>query len=245
MNFAKITRLAVSMLCAGILAAGTFATAQSTHDHDHDHDHGHEAQTDTSQPPLPTEGVYSELESDHVIGAPLAPVTMIIYASVTCPHCASWFNSIWPDIKKHYVDKSQLRVVLREFPTPPSNIAVIGFQIANCAPEDQYFEILEHQFAEHKNLMPALIANNAKKFYLEIAKKAGLADEAAMNACLSNPAGIERINKSMLLSRAAGIKSVPSLIIDGQIYKGGLDYLTLSKHLDSLSKRGFSAIPKQ
>ncbi len=243
MNFAKITRLAVSILCASILGAGTFAAAQSSHNHDHDH--ANAAQTDTSQPPLPTEGVYSELDTDHVIGAPMAPTTMIIYASVTCPHCASWFNSIWPDIKKNYVDKSELRVVLREFPTAPANIAVIGFQIANCAPEDQYFEILEHQFAEQDNIFAALEANTAKEKYLEIAKKAGLADEAAMDACLSNSAGIERINTSMLLSRAAGIKSVPSLIIDGQVYKGGLEYLPLSKHLDSLSKRGYSAIPKQ
>jgi len=164
---------------------------------------------------------------------------------LTCPHCASWFNSVWPDIKKNYVAKSEVRVVLREFPTAPSNIAVIGFQIANCAPEDQYFAMLEHQFAEQDNIFAALKANKAKEKYLEIAKKAGLADEAAMNACLRNAAGMERINTSMLLSQAAGIKSVPSFIIDGQVYKGGTDYLALSKYLDNLSKRGYSAIPKR
>ncbi len=243
MKRAKITVFALTLLCAGLLAAGTFAAAQSNHDHDHDH--ANEKQTDTKQPPLPTEGVYSELDTDHVIGAPMAPVTMIVYASVTCPHCASWFNAVWPDIKKNYVNKSELRVVLREFPTAPDNIAVIGFQIANCAPEDQYFEMIEHQFAEQDNIFDALRANRAKEKYLEIAKKAGLPDEAAMNSCLSNPAGIERINTSMMLSRAAGINSVPNLIINGQVYKGGLDYLPLSKYLDSLAKRGYSAIPGQ
>ncbi len=235
MKFVKIIVCGIALM-----AIGRFATAQTAHDHDNDNEHTHE----TQHPPLPTEGVYSELDTDHVIGAPMAPVTMIIYASVTCPHCASWFNSIWPDIKKNYVEKSELRVILREFPTAPSNIAVIGFQIANCAPEDQYFAMLEHQFAEQENIFKALRANQAKEKYLEIAKKAGLADEAAMNKCLSNPAGIERINAAMLLSQAAGIKSVPNLIIDGKVYKGGLDYLPLSKYLDSLAKRGYSAVPR-
>jgi len=240
MKFAKYILFIVAFLGAGI-----FATAQSSHNHDHVDNHANDQPSNTSQrPPLPTEGVYIELDTDHVIGVPLAPVTMIIYASVTCPHCASWFNAVWPDLKKNYVEKSELRVVLREFPTAPANIAVIGFQIANCAPEDQYFEMLEHQFAEQDNIFAALKDNKAKEKYLEIAKKAGLADEAAMNACLSNSAGIERINKSMLLSQAAGISSVPSLIIDGQVYKGGLEYLPLSKHLDNLTKRGYSAIPK-
>ncbi|PHS37404.1 MAG: hypothetical protein COA91_10300 [Robiginitomaculum sp.] len=229
------------LLSIALLSVGTLAAAQTDHNHDHDH----ADQTPPQTPVLPTEGVYSELSTDHVIGAPMAPVTMIIYASLTCPHCASWFNSVWLDIKKNYVDKSEVRVVLREFPTAPREIAVIGFQIANCAPEDQYFAMLEHQFAEQDNIFAALKANKAKEKYLEIAKKAGLADETAMNACLREAGGIERINTSMLLSQAAGIKSVPSFIIDGQVYKGGMDYLALSKYLDNLSKRGYSAIPKR
>ncbi len=223
------------LLSIGLLGLGTIATAQT------DHQHANEADT---TPHVPMQGIYSELDTDHTLGAPMAPVTMIIYASVTCPHCASWFNSVWPDIKKNYVEKSAVRVVLREFPTAPSNIAVIGFQIANCAPEDQYFDMLEYQFAEQDNIFTALKANKGKEKYLEIAKMAGLADETAMNQCIRNAAGIEHINTSMLLSQAAGINSVPNLIIDGQVYKGGLEYLPLSKYLDSLSKRGYTALPK-
>ena len=187
-------------------------------------------------------GAFSQLDSDHVLGSPVAPVSMIIYASVTCPHCSSWFTSIWPDIKKNYIETNKLSVVFREFPTQPANIAVIGFQIANCAPEDQYFSIIEHQMIEQSNIFASLNAGTGKDTYLAIAKKAGLADEAAMNTCIQSQAGYDRINKSMSLAGAAGIKSVPHFIINGEIYKGGQDFLPLAKHLDEAINLGYSPV---
>ena len=191
-------------------------------------------------PPEILDGTYSEVEGDHVIGATTAPVTMIIYASVTCPHCASWFSSVWPDVKKNFVEKNKLRVVFREFPTAPANIAVIGFQIANCAPEDQYFSMIEHQMQEQDSIFTSLKAGTGKETYLGIAKGAGLKDEDAMNSCIQSETGLDRINKSMTLANSAKINSVPSFIINGEIYKEGSNYLPLSKHLDKLIARGFT-----
>ena len=185
MNFLRTTALTLSLL-ASALASVNIAAAQST-------PLPQSSPIDEKQStPLPTkgmDGIYAEIEGDHVLGSPTAPITMIIYASVTCPHCASWFNSIWPDIKKNYVETNKLRVVFREFLTQPANIAVIGFQIANCAPEDQYFGMIEHQMKEQENIFTALEAGTGQATYLEIAKKAGLADDAAMTTCIQNDAG--------------------------------------------------------
>lgn len=200
--------------------------------------------TEQSPPSKEMQGVYSELEDDHVYGSAVAPVTMIIYASVTCPHCGHWFNTVWPDIKKNYIDKNKLRVVFREFPTSPANIAVIGFQIANCAPENQYLSMIEHQMKEQDNIFASLKAGTGKETYLAIAKTAGLADEAAMNTCIQSQAGYDRINKSMALADAAGIHGVPNFIIDGEKYKGSVDYLPLAKFLDGNLKRGYSPMLK-
>ena len=219
------------------------ATAQSTHNHDHD---DHSTSESSEQPSLmpAMDGTYAEVHGDHVLGSPAAPISMIIYASVTCPHCGSWFSSIWPDIKKNFIDSNKMRVVFREFPTQPANIAVIGFQIANCAPEDQYFSMIEHQMEEQESIFASLRAGTGKATYLEIAKKAGLADEAAMNACLDDPSGIDRINNSMTLAKAANIASVPSFIINGEVYKQGSNYLPLSKHLNKLLAQGYSPMLK-
>jgi len=236
MNFLKATALTLSLLAsASIAAAQSTPLPQSS------------TLEDEQSTPFPTpamDGAYAEIEGDHALGSPTAPISMIIYASVTCPHCASWFNSIWPDIKRNYVETNKLRVVIREFPTPPANIAVIGFQIANCAPEDQFFDMIEHQMREQDNIFISLKAGTGKATYLEIAKKAGLVDEAAMNTCLESQSGIERINKSMTLAKTAEINSVPSFIINGQVWKQDSNYLPLSKHLNEVLAQGYSPMLK-
>ena len=238
MNFLRTTALTLSLL-ASALASVNIAAAQST-------PLPQSSPIDEKQStPLPTkgmDGIYAEIEGDHVLGSPTAPITMIIYASVTCPHCASWFNSIWPDIKNNYVETNKLRVVFREFLTQPANIAVIGFQIANCAPEDQYFGMIEHQMKEQENIFTALEAGTGQATYLEIAKKAGLADNAAMTTCIQSDAGYDRLDKSWALANAADIHSVPSFIINGKILKQSSDYLPLSKHLNKLLSQGYSPI---
>jgi len=240
MNFLRTTALTLSLL-ASALASVNIAAAQST-------PLPQSSPIDEKQStPLPTkgmDGIYAEIEGDHVLGSPTAPITMIIYASVTCPHCASWFNSIWPDIKNNYVETNKLRVVFREFLTQPANIAVIGFQIANCAPEDQYFAMIEHQMKERDNIFTSLEAGTGKATYLEIAKKAGLADGAAMTTCIQSEAGYVRFEKSMALANAAGVGTVPNFIINGKVLKKSSNYLPLSKHLNKLLAQGYSPIPK-
>jgi len=235
--FKMLNTTLFALLC---MSWGNSALAQSTHIDDHDH--SKHAEQSPKAPDMV--GAFAQIDGDHVLGSEIAPISMIIYASVTCPHCATWFNSIWPDVKKNYIDTNKLRVVFREFPTQPGNIAVIGFQIANCAPEDQYFSMIEHQMKEQDNIFASLEAGTGKETYLAIAKKAGLADEAAMNTCIQSQAGYDRINKSMSLAGAAGINSVPNFIINGKIYKGSQDYLPFANFLDDALKRGYSPMIK-
>lgn len=206
---------------------------------------GHEGH-DHSEPAEPTEileGTFTELEGDHVIGSAKAPSTMIIYASVTCPHCAHWFETAWPDIKKNYVENDKLRVIFREFPTAPAQLAFAGFLIANCAPEDQYFASIEHQMAEQARLIKSAQDGFGKEAYLEVAQKAGLADEAAMDACLANEAEIARIQKSMALAQSGKVQSVPNFIIDGALYNGKPELVPLKAHLDRLAEGGSTPLP--
>ena len=72
---------------------------------------------------------------DVVLGDPNAPVTIVEYASLTCPHCATFHNSALPDIKADYVDTGIAKVILREFPFDPAALA--GFMLARCVPEER------------------------------------------------------------------------------------------------------------
>src|SRR5690606_16108881 len=88
-------------------------------------------------------GAGGAAEGDMALGAPEgAKVTVVEYASVTCPHCAAWQEEVWPQFKARYVDTNQVRYVFRELPTPPANVAVAGFMIARCAGEDKYFDVV-------------------------------------------------------------------------------------------------------
>jgi len=200
-------------------------------------------QTSKSEP-VPA-GTFTEIEGDHVIGNTDAPVTMIVYASVTCPHCSHWFETVWPKLNKDYVDKGELRIVFREFPTAPAQLAIAGFQIANCAPEEKYFSLIEHQMAEQENIIEGVKAGNGLETYLAIAKLAGLEDKEQMDTCLESEAGIERMQAAMELASAAKVTGVPAFIIDGKLYKGNGEFAPLKQHLDKVIARGFTPVPKR
>jgi protein-disulfide isomerase len=230
--------LVATLLTFGL--SGTSAIAQSTPVPDeHDHDHAESA-------PVPIRpGSFQEIETDHVVGAVSAPTTMIIYASVTCPHCAYWFETVWPGLKSDYVETGKLRVVFREFPTAPAQLSFAGFLLANCAPQDQYFAMIEHQMAEQAALMDAAKNGFAKEAYLEVAQKAGLKDEEAMNTCLSDKDGIARIQNSLELAQSAKVGSVPNFIIGGELYKGKSEYVPLTSYINDLTERGSTSLPKR
>lgn len=234
-----------------LLAAATVAftaspaLAQSTPAPAHDHAHDHakdEAPHDPNKVILP--GTYSEIDGDHAIGSTTAPLSLIIYASVTCPHCSQWFQGTWPKLKANYIDTNKLRVVFREFPTAPARLAIAGFQIANCAPKDQYFSVMQHQMAEQDNTMAGIKEGKGLETFLALAKQAGLKDETEMNACFDNKDGWKKMEQSMALADSANIKSVPNFIVNGTLYKENSDYLPLAKHLDTLLKSGQSPMPK-
>lgn len=73
--------------------------------------------------------------TDMVIGDPNAPVTIIEYASATCPHCAAVDAEVIPDIKKDYIDTGKAKLVFREFWTPPQELSMVGAIVAAARPK--------------------------------------------------------------------------------------------------------------
>jgi len=242
----KTSLLKALTFLAGCTLISTTAIAQSTpipKSGGHEgHNHAQAPHSEAADVEI-IEGAFTELASDHVIGSAKAPSTMIIYASVTCPHCSQWFGNVWPNLKKNYVETDRLRVIFREFPTQPAQLAFAGFLIANCAPDGQYFASIEHQMAEQARLMKSAQDGFGKEAYLEVAKKAGLADEIAMNACLSDKEGIARIQHSMALAQSGQVRSVPNFIINGSLYDGKSELAPLTAYLDKLADGGATPLP--
>lgn len=182
------------------------------------------AQSHQMSTPLPVSGepthVYTQAPEDHVIGDALAPHTLIVYASVVCGHCGRWFSNDYPIIKERLIDTGKLRLVFREFPTQPSEVAVYGFQIANCAPEERYFDALVHQFQTQDQTFTMLKAGEGRARFTELGKLSGLETEDEVLSCIKDPSGLKRIETSMQRAQAGKVDAVPALILDGALMPG-------------------------
>ncbi len=165
------------------------------------------------------------LEADMAIGSPDAPITIVEYASVTCPHCATFHARIFPDIKEKYVDTGKVRFVFREFPTAPANLAMAGFVMARCiadrTPEregEAYFGVVGSLFGTQGQW---LYGDNPdpKAEFLKIAGEAGMS-EADLNACLSNEETVDTISEVIEHGRTTyDITGTPSFVMDGVLRK--------------------------
>ncbi len=116
---------------------------------------------------------------DKQLGKDDAKVTIVEYASMTCPHCAHFNETTFPELKTKYIDTGKARYILREFPFDPS--AEAGFMLARCA-KDNYFPMVDVLFKQQANWVGV---NNTKDALLQISKLAGFTQES-FEACLTD-----------------------------------------------------------
>lgn len=167
-------------------------------------------------PLTPGAGPAFAAPDDMGLGSPKAKVTVIVYASTTCPHCAHFFQDVWPRLKARWADTGRARLVVREYPTHPEDLAAAGFIVARCSGAG-YFPTLEALFRSQS----ALYASGDAAAWLFGAGKAGGLDEASVRACLDD-GGLARAFQSRLDAnlRDKSVEGVPALFINGVRYEG-------------------------
>jgi protein-disulfide isomerase len=160
------------------------------------------------------------------MGPDNAKVTVIEYASASCPHCANFYKTTFQDLKKDYIDTGKIRFILREFPHNDAGLA--GFMVARCAPKDKYFPILGMIFEQQEMWFP-----NPVEGLFKIAQLAGMS-RADFDACLKN----EQVAKSILEVRKQaegfGVDSIPTFFINGERYNGEQSLEDFKKVIDPL-----------
>lgn len=152
---------------------------------------------------------------DPAIGDPSAPVTIIEYSSLTCPHCAAFHAKTLPELKQRYIDTGKVRLVLRDFPLDAT--ALKAAIVAHCAGPERQPQFVEVFFAQQQNWARAADPVQALK---QLAKLGGLG-EAQIDACLAD----KELENAILQARLDGeqkykINSTPSFIIDGKTVSG-------------------------
>ncbi len=152
------------------------------------------------------------LPSDMSLGSPDAKIEILEYASLSCPHCAHFNETIFPALKSKYIDTGKVRYTLKEMLTEPMQVAAAGFMMARCSGAQKYFTVVDQVFRSQSRWTQG----NIKPIFLEIGIANGL-DEAKFTACITDQTGFDAINERA--NRAAeqdGVTSTPTLFINGK-----------------------------
>ena len=154
-----------------------------------------------------------------------AKVTIVEYASATCPHCAAFHNDAWKKLKAEYVDTRKIRFIFREFPT--NDAALAAFMIARAAPKEAYFPLMDVFFETLETW-----AKNPAEGLLNIAKQAGFT-QAKFDETLKN----EALAKGIMEIRDGGVKfgveGTPTFFLNGEKF-AGRDFAEFKAAIDPL-----------
>lgn len=173
------------------------------------------------------------------LGEENAPIQVIEYMSMTCPHCASFHTNTFEAIKEKYIDSGKARFIIREFPFDP--VATAAFMLARCNPQDpkqpstpeQYFAMVSMLFKQQR-AWAAPADGDVRKALLQAVKVAGYSQQT-FEQCLTNQQLLDEINK--VVKRGAdefGVNSTPTFLIGGKKYSGDISVESMSKLFDSM-----------
>ena len=182
--------------------------------------------------PSPEDLAHAGPAGDVMIGSDKAPVTIIEYASMTCPHCAHFEETTLPELKKRYIDTGKVRYVMREFPLDA--LAAAGFMLARCAGPDKYKSVVETLFAKQ----PDWVVQKPIPPLMAIAKQFGFTEES-FNACLANQKVLDDIQAVRdYAANKLAVNSTPTFFINGKRLVGDLSIEAMAKEIDPYLKEG-------
>jgi len=148
---------------------------------------------------------------DRVLGNLDAPITIIEYASMTCPHCAHFHNALLPEVKRELLATGKAKLVFRDYPL--DKYALMAAMMARCAPEGKYFDLVEVIFRNQERWMKS---DNPLQALAKLGNLAGMDDEY-IAACMQNA----ELQSAVLANqqeanRLYQVRSTPSFVFNTQ-----------------------------
>ncbi|MFZ3235521.1 MAG: DsbA family protein [Stellaceae bacterium] len=154
-------------------------------------------------------------KDDRVLGSPNAPITIIEYASMTCPHCAHFADAVLPDLKKKWIDTGKAKLVLRDFPLDGE--AVHASMLARCAPPDRFYAFADTFFADQDKWV------TAPDYQAALARLAALGgmSKAETDKCLADKSLENQVlNSRLTAANQLQVNSTPTFFVNGTRYTG-------------------------
>lgn len=152
-------------------------------------------------------------DEDMSMGPADAKVKLVEYASASCSHCATFNNEVFPLVKAKYIDTGKMQYTLKEFVTPPPQMAIASFLVARCAGKDKYFTVLD---SVYKNQNEMFQTGDIRGVLLRIAQSTGMTEDD-FNKCTGDETQINalaaRVDKAV---KNDGISATPTFFINGK-----------------------------
>lgn len=172
--------------------------------------------------------------SDFVLGDTSAPVVMIEYASLSCPHCSAFHRESFEKLKAEYVDTKKVQFIYRNFPL--NQPALAAAMLVNCQAKNHKENASETYYNLTKALFKTQDSWAFDPKYIErlesIAQLDGMSAEG-FKTCIDNKDLQEKIlSARMEVSKGLQIQSTPSFFVNGEIMEGYVDYLSIKKMID-------------
>ncbi|NQV83995.1 MAG: DsbA family protein [Rhodospirillales bacterium] len=173
-----------------------------------------------------------EAKTEMSIGKADAPVTIIEFSSLGCPHCAKFHRDTLPQIKKDYIDTGKVRLIFQDFPL--GNPALAASMVARCSGPKKFFGFIEilfrsqAQWANSKNPLQALS---------QVARFGGMSEDD-VQACLKYQSVLEHIRQGALVGQEKyKINSTPSFVIGKEIISGAHPFEVFQEAIDKALKK--------
>ena len=171
--------------------------------------------------------------ADRTQGNPKAPVTMVEYAAPSCPHCAHFDMTMFPDLKKNYIDTGKVFYVFRVFPL--SQVDIAAESMARCLPADNYFQFIDLLFRNQDKWDPdGYQIPDVHGALVNMGRLAGMSAEQ-VDSCIGNQAEQKRATDvGQYAQTTYGINGTPTFLVNGQIAPPFETFADVKKYLDQV-----------
>ena len=170
---------------------------------------------------------------DMALGAKDAPVTIIEYASMTCPHCAAFTLEVFPKLKETYIDTGKVRYIFRDFPLDEAALAASA--AARCIAKDdsnKYFALIDIFFKQQRDLATDPFATITR-----VGKQAGFSEQMIRD-CIQNDPTVQKgiLDDRQYASKTLKVNATPSFFVNGKLVQGETSFESFQKLIDPLLK---------
>jgi protein-disulfide isomerase len=170
---------------------------------------------------------------DMALGEAKAPITIVEFASMTCPHCAAFEQNVFPMVRSKYIDTGKVRYVFREFPLDikAASAAVLARCIA-AGNADKFYGAIDNLFKQQDALL-----EKTKETLLSIGQQSGL-DDSAIETCVGDQTAMDKLSADeTFAAKELKVDATPTFFINGKMVKGAMSYEEFEAKLKPMLKK--------